>query len=36
MADALRKVMTPEQMAQQRARPNDGAVQFIIVERPSG
>ena len=33
MADALSKVMTPEQMAQHPAPPSDGSVHFIIVEK---
>jgi heme-degrading monooxygenase HmoA len=33
MADALRKVMTPEQMAQHPEPPNDGAIHFIIIEK---
>jgi hypothetical protein len=33
MADALRKVMTAEQMAQHPEPANDGAVHFIIIEK---
>ena len=33
MADALRKVMTPEQMAQHPEPPDDGSVHFIIIEK---
>ena len=32
MADALSKVMTPEQMAQHPEPDNDGSVHFIIIE----
>ena len=33
MAGALRKVMTPEQMAQHPEPPSDGSVHFIIIEK---
>ena len=33
MADALRKVMTPEQMAQHPEPADDGSVHFIIIEK---
>jgi hypothetical protein len=33
MAENLRKVMTPEQMAQHPAPADDGSVHFIIIER---
>lgn len=33
MADALRKVMTPEQMARHPEPENDGSVHFIIIEK---
>jgi len=33
MADALRKVMTAEQMAQHPHPPEDGSVHFIIIEK---
>ena len=33
MADALSKVMTPEQMAQHPAPPSDGSIHFIIIEQ---
>jgi hypothetical protein len=33
MADALRKVMTEEQMAQHPAPPDDGSVHFVIIEK---
>ena len=33
MADALRKVMTPEQMAQHPEPEADGSVHFIIIEK---
>ena len=33
MADALRKVMTPEQMAQHPEPEDDGSIHFIIIEK---
>jgi hypothetical protein len=32
MADALRTVMTPEQMAQHPAPDDDGSIHFVIIE----
>jgi len=33
MADALRTVMTPEQMAQHPEPHNDGSIHFVIIEK---
>jgi heme-degrading monooxygenase HmoA len=33
MADALRKVMTAEQMAEHPEHEDDGSVQFVIIEK---